>query len=162
HNLVVSAANVPAGLVALTADPKLDPNGPRPNGGPTSTVALLSGSPAIDAASSAALSTDQRGQVRDAHPDLGAYEFVVLVPTLSIADVTQYRNGTDHNATGGDTVFVFAVTLSSVPYPVTVSYQTTDGAAVAGTDYLATDGTLQFTPDGPATQTIGVLVHRSP
>ena len=45
-------------------DPQLDPNGLQDNGGPTKTIALLPGSPAIDKGSSAGLSgslaTDQR------------------------------------------------------------------------------------------------------
>ena len=51
------------------ADPGLDPNGLQQNGGPTETIALVSGSPAIDAGSNALavdpqgdpLTTDQRG-----------------------------------------------------------------------------------------------------
>ncbi len=46
------------------------------NGGPTQTHALLSGSPAIDAANDALCpATDQRGVARDAACDVGAYEF---------------------------------------------------------------------------------------
>ncbi len=46
------------------------------NGGPTMTVALAQGSPAINAGSSAgALTTDQRGYIRDKQVDIGAYEY---------------------------------------------------------------------------------------
>jgi hypothetical protein len=45
------------------------------NGGPTETVALKKGSPAIDHADSHSPSTDQRGFKRDAKPDIGAFEF---------------------------------------------------------------------------------------
>ena len=41
------------------ADPGLDPNGSPNNGGPTQTIALLPGSPAIDAGSNA-LAVDPR------------------------------------------------------------------------------------------------------
>jgi streptogramin lyase len=45
------------------------------NGGPTQTMALLPGSPAIDAGNPAlAPATDQRGVVRDSAPDIGAFE----------------------------------------------------------------------------------------
>ena len=46
------------------------------NGGPTSTRALLGGSPAIDAASATCAATDQRGVTRPQGPacDIGAYE----------------------------------------------------------------------------------------
>lgn len=55
----------------LAADPRLGPLAR--NGGPTLTVALLSGSPAIGAAVGTAPKYDQRG-VRRKDPDLGAYE----------------------------------------------------------------------------------------
>jgi CSLREA domain-containing protein len=49
------------------------------NGGPTQTHALQSGSPAIDAATTApGVTTDQRGIARDDTPDIGAYESVAL------------------------------------------------------------------------------------
>ena len=54
-----------AGSAASPIDPKLDPAGPQSNGGPTQTIALLPGSPAIDKGTSNGLTghltTDQRG-----------------------------------------------------------------------------------------------------
>ena len=44
------------------------------NGGPTKTVALKKGSPAIGKAGSSPPKCDQRGVKRDAKPDIGAYE----------------------------------------------------------------------------------------
>jgi CSLREA domain-containing protein len=44
------------------------------NGGPTETIALKKGSPAIGHAGNDAPSRDQRGRKRDAHPDTGAFE----------------------------------------------------------------------------------------
>jgi predicted acyl esterase len=53
----------------------------------------------------------------------------------------------------------FQVTLSRAPdAPVTVHYATADGSAVAGADYAATSGELQFTPDGATTQVVTVPV----
>ena len=56
------------GTIASPLDPKLDPNGLQDNGGPTRTIALLFGSPAIDKATAGInpttgmpLTTDQRG-----------------------------------------------------------------------------------------------------
>ena len=57
------------------------------NGGPTLTIPLLPGSPAIDAGDPvAAPLTDQRGFPRPAGagPDIGAFEYGSLIPTLSI------------------------------------------------------------------------------
>ena len=57
------------------------------NGGPTQTMALPAGSPAIDAADLAfPITVDQRGAVRDSHPDIGAYEAVIVVTTLADED----------------------------------------------------------------------------
>ncbi|MDX6587906.1 MAG: hypothetical protein QOI31_2379 [Solirubrobacterales bacterium] len=44
------------------------------NGGPTQTVRLKKGSPAIGGAGASAPAKDQRGAKRDAQPDIGAYE----------------------------------------------------------------------------------------
>ena len=55
----------------VAANPRLGPLGS--NGGPTPTIALLSGSPAIGAAVGKAPARDQRG-VKRTDPDLGAYE----------------------------------------------------------------------------------------
>ena len=65
-------------------DPLLDPLGLRDNGGPTRTIALLPGSPAIDTGDDSVLgpphnlTTDQRGagfpRLQGAHVDIGAFE----------------------------------------------------------------------------------------
>ena len=74
-SLVNGATNTLTGT--LTADPRL---GPLPdNGGPTQTMALMGGSPAIDQGTKAgAPTTDQRGFARDPDNagtvDIGAYE----------------------------------------------------------------------------------------
>jgi hypothetical protein len=70
------------GSMASPLDPKLGPL--QNNGGPTATMALLSGSPAIDAADDSvlgpplSLTTDQRGpgfpRKSGAHVDIGAFE----------------------------------------------------------------------------------------
>ncbi|MFK8039553.1 MAG: choice-of-anchor Q domain-containing protein [Crocinitomicaceae bacterium] len=57
------------------SNPNIDPSGPQLNGGPTPTVALLVGSPAIDNANLTFSSQlDQRGELRCPIPDIGAYE----------------------------------------------------------------------------------------
>jgi hypothetical protein len=95
------------GTVASPLDPKLDPNGLQNNGGPTQTIALESGSPAIDQGTSSgltgSLTTDQRGTgfPRTADysnfanaaggdgTDIGAFEFW----TLKITSITRLANG---------------------------------------------------------------------
>ena len=60
-----TAATDQTGTIFAPLDPQLDPNGLQSNGGPTSTIALVLGSPAIDKGTSMGLSvnltTDQRG-----------------------------------------------------------------------------------------------------
>ena len=61
-------------------DPMLDPNGLQDNGGPTKTIALLPGSPALNLGSNPeGFLTDQRGtgfdRTMSGHPDIGAFEY---------------------------------------------------------------------------------------
>jgi len=72
-------------------EPKLGPLAD--NGGPTLTMALLPGSPAIDAGdTSLAPATDQRGFPRPAGlaADIGAFEYGSVMPaiTISLSGVT--------------------------------------------------------------------------
>ncbi len=79
------------------------------NGGPTQTMALLAGSPAIDMADDAACeATDQRGISRPqgAHCDIGAYEYQDT--TLPVVNSIALK---DSNPTGAATV-TFTVTFS--------------------------------------------------
>jgi len=79
HNLVGSSSAMPSWLGPLAN-----------NGGPTQTMALLPGSPAIGAGTSvSSVSTDQRGQPLDRPPDLGAYQ-TQDAPTTS-AGTTQFH-----------------------------------------------------------------------
>ena len=86
----------PSNLIGTTADPLNPMLGPLANnGGPTQTMALLPGSPAINAGSNALavdangnpLTTDQRGagfpRIVGGTVDIGAYEFTPLSQTIS-------------------------------------------------------------------------------
>ena len=78
------ASNAPAGGDSFT-DPKLGPLAD--NGGPTLTMALLPGSPAIDAGNtSLAPTTDQRGFPRPAGlaADIGAFEYGSMMPIIAV------------------------------------------------------------------------------
>jgi hypothetical protein len=88
------ASGIGADLTGL--EPHLGPL--QDNGGPTLTMALLPGSPAIDAGNSFGLTNDQRGQFRPSDSltipnatggdgsDIGAFEVAqtIIVPTLSV------------------------------------------------------------------------------
>ena len=92
HNLSSDASCAFTSVGSMNnTDPKLGPLAN--NGGPTLTMALLPGSPAIDAGdTSLAPATDQRGFPRPAGlaADLGAYEYGSVMPQLSIS-----RSGTN-------------------------------------------------------------------
>ncbi len=78
---------------------------------------------------------------------------IAPLPTLSIADVSvaEGNSGTKNAA--------FAVTLSAAASStVTVTYATVNGTATAGSDYVATSGTLTFTA-GQTAKTINVVVN---
>ena len=91
------------GTVAAPLDPRLGPV--QDNGGATSTLAPLPGSPVIDAGSNPAnLPTDQRGNSRSlgAAPDIGAVEHVPGVPFAargSLPDVISIPGGTSYQFT---------------------------------------------------------------
>jgi hypothetical protein len=76
HNVLSTRAdcdgfNAPRDIVR--GNPKIGPL--RRNGGPTKTIALRKGSPAIGHAKrGSAPNRDQRGRKRDRHPDAGAFE----------------------------------------------------------------------------------------
>jgi len=74
-------------------------------------------------------------------------------PRISINDVSKYEGN------GKTTAFTFTVTLSAAyDQAVSVHYATADGtAAVSDSDYVATSGTVTFTP-GETTRTITVVV----
>ncbi len=59
----------------INADAMLDPAGPQNNGGPTATISLSRGSPAIDAGDPNAPKRDQRHYPRIGSPDIGAFEY---------------------------------------------------------------------------------------
>jgi hypothetical protein len=90
HNLSSDASPGFIGTGSLTnTDPKLGPLAN--NGGPTLTMALLPGSPAIDAGdTSTAPFADQRGFPRPAGfaADIGAFEYGSMLPVVSIAPPT--------------------------------------------------------------------------
>jgi hypothetical protein len=82
--------------------------------------------------------------------------------TIIDDDATPVLNISDAAVTEGDagtTVLSFAVTLTSATdQTVTAQFATTDGTAVAGTDYTAVNGTVSFAPL-ETEQTITVIIQ---
>src|ERR1019366_3119385 len=87
HNLSSDASCAFTNIGSMNnTDPKLGPLAN--NGGPTLTMALLPGSPAIDAGdTSLAPATDQRGFPRPAGlaADIGAFEYGSVMPALAVS-----------------------------------------------------------------------------
>ena len=76
----------------------------------------------------------------------------VTTPAISIADSSCLEGNV------GTTNMIFAVTLAAPSaQTITVNYATSDGTATAGSDYIATNGTVTFAP-GITSATIAVAV----
>jgi hypothetical protein len=119
-------------------DPKVGPLAD--NGGPAPTIALLPGSPAIDAGDTAAAPlTDQRGFPRPAGSaaDIGAFEYGSMLPVLSIA-----RSGAslfDILAQGNSNQWCRLLASSNLSSWVPIA-----------TNQIGADGTVHFSCDGSA------------
>jgi len=89
------------------------------NGGPTQTVALLPGSPAIGLVSSTTLcaTPDQRGVTRPTPVcDSGAYQsLITLTPTPLSAATAEFLYSQQLMGHGGTAAYTFAVTAGSLP-----------------------------------------------
>jgi hypothetical protein len=83
-----------------TDDTRLDPmlGDLANNGGPTETLALLPGSPAIDHGDLTGPDRDQRYFLRNGPPDIGAYEFDGTQPVMLANISTRLQIGTGANA----------------------------------------------------------------
>jgi hypothetical protein len=134
------------GIQSNPIDPLLGPL--QNNGGPTLTHALHPGSPAIDSGSpatpgtggGACEATDQRNVSRPQGPvcDIGAYE--ARVPAV------QFSAGNFSVGEAAGTATITATLSAASQWTITANYATSNGTALAGSDYLAATGTLTFTP----------------
>jgi parallel beta-helix repeat protein len=118
----------------IGGDPKLAPLGDY--GGPTQTMALLLGSPAIDAGVAVAgVATDQRGTQRDDHPDIGAFE-VAAATHFAVAD---FPSPTTAGETHNFTVTALDASNNTAPdYTGTVQFTSTDPQANLPSPYTFT------------------------
>lgn len=98
--------------------------------------------------------------VAGTHPEYGygrvnaAMAVESAMPSLSINDVTINEGPAAATVTATFTVTLSAATVRDV----TVQFNTVDGTAVAGTNYLATTGSLTFTA-GTVTKQVSVTVN---
>jgi len=101
HN-ITSGTAAEAGLeVDSAGEPIL-----KDNGGPTQTIALMPGSPALNAGNDAtAPATDQRGYARNGMSDIGAFEFNGTPPVPYRVDALIKKDGETARAYGPDNVY---------------------------------------------------------
>ncbi len=131
----------PSNLIGTTADINPMLGSLANNGGPTNTMALLPGSPAIDAGSNALavdangnpLTTDQRGvgfpRILGHSVDMGAYEFTPLNQTISFGALA-------NQTYGAAPITLTATATSNLP----VSYTVISGPATISGSVLTVTG----------------------
>jgi hypothetical protein len=150
HNLIGNTAGG-SGFVAtdlLNVNPLLGPL--QNNGGPTQTMALLPGSPAIDAGDTSQLGVaDQRGVVRSGGVNIGAFQASASALVLSAPS----------SVTAG-APFALGVTAVdpfgqvAVGYRATIHFSSTDTSATLPMDY-------QFHPSDNGVHTFSGVVLRT-
>ncbi len=162
--------NRTTGTVAA-AGLEVDANGKavlKNNGGPTFTVALLPGSPAIDAGSNALIpsgvTTDQRGtgfaRIVNTTVDMGAFEAVAAMPTITSFTPSSGGVGTSVTITGTSFTGATGVSFNGTPATFAVNSATQITATVpTGT----TKGPISVTtPNGTATSASSFNVTETP
>jgi predicted outer membrane repeat protein len=132
---------------SVTGDPKL--GSLANNGGPTQTMSLLSGSPAIDAANDAVCAAapinnlDQRGIARPlgVHCDIGSYELVADSTPPTVISITRASPNPTNAASVNFTVtFSEPVTGVDTAAPFNDFGITTSGAGITGAAVSAVSG----------------------
>jgi hypothetical protein len=117
------------------------------NGGPTATLALLGGSPAVDAGTNSnAPSTDQRGFKRTVNnvTDIGAYEFQPPATTTQLtSSAANVFAGQQVTLTAS--VAATAPGSNAIPTGANGAVKFMDGATVLGAVNLSADGTAKLT-----------------
>jgi len=162
-----------AGTDISDTNPLLDPLGLHNNGGPTVTVALEPGSPAIGAVTKAALCStpDQRGNPRATPCDIGAYQTPApqVITITSTAPVNAVIGGPAYSLTanggGSGNPVTFAVDatstsgcsmsgLATVSFSAPVGTCVIDANQVGNTDYVAAPEVQQSFSVAQASQAI--------
>ncbi len=152
-NLVMTNTGLNTSVVAVTAKPLLGPL--QNNGGPTPTMALGLGSPAIDAGdSSFAPTTDQRGlpRIAGSRVDIGAYEYAtpIVVTNTNDSGPGSLRAALTTVASYPGSPISFAPALTGqtiklaseliVPNNVTIDGSAAPGLVIQGNGLKATNG----------------------
>lgn len=118
------------------------------NGGPTQTHALVLNSPAIDG-SSGGFASDQRGAAANGTRDIGAYEYLGLVPTVTVGTVS--ASNIDEN--GGVATITVTVANLAAGDSLEIVANIVGGSATQTVDYTITSS-LTFNADSSQSFTI--------
>jgi hypothetical protein len=160
-----------AGTIAVPLDPRIDTLGLSDNGGPTLTVALRCGSPAIDKASRIGLNgplfSDQRGNFPRLFDDpstvnasggdgtdVGAFEQQI---SCSQASFFQFSSPTYAAPEGAGFISITVLRSGNLTTTASVDFATRDSSAQQRTDYTIAAGTLTFAP-GETSKTFPILI----
>jgi spore coat protein CotF len=164
--------NDKVGTVAMPLDPKL--GSLQDNGGPTFTMALLLGSPALDAGSDSVLgtplflTTDQRGagfpRKTGAHVDIGAFE--LTAPAIDCGAVAAQSAFADTNCQASvpdvrDLVRTHSTDRTTMRADLTVTQDPTQGATVTGAGSHPITVTVTNAANLSATCIVGFTVSDS-
>lgn len=132
------------------------------NGGPTPTVALVAGSPAIDKGDTV-LKVDQRGLPRpqdgSGKDDVGAFEVQGPTPTATPLPVVSVNSPSVTEGDGGAVPMNFTLKLSRASaQKVTLVVNTGQGTATANEDYVPIYRRVVTFAPGQTSQTVTVPV----
>jgi fibronectin-binding autotransporter adhesin len=157
----------------INTNPKLDPAGPQYNGGPTQTIALTYGSPAIDTGNSFGLTTDQRGSPRPVvtsgvppgnsgdGSDIGAYEaqsdpVQFGSPSFIVTTTNDHDDGV---CGGGDCTLREAINRANFlggTHTITFASGVTGTITLSGNAFDELSVTSNLTISGPGARTLAV------
>jgi hypothetical protein len=147
-----NAASVGSVLNVSLPDAKLGPLAD--NGGSSETIALLPGSPAVDAAVPVGgFPVDQRLVARDAQPDAGAFEFLDFQPQLEVTTTADEDDGQSDPRFGSGTSLREAVRhamrdLTTTGFGPATGSWSFNGSSTAVSGISGTLGhTLTLTPE---------------
>lgn len=125
---------------------------------------LQSGSPVInDGATGLGITTDIDGQTRDANPDIGADEIIIVGTPGSL----QFSSATYSVGEAGPVATITVTRTGGSDGTVTAQYASTNGTATggasctAGIDYVNTNGTVTFV-NGDTSETFDVPICQDP
>jgi hypothetical protein len=145
------------GTASAPIDPRLGPLAD--NGGPTQTMALLNGSPALYAGDPTLIGTpDQRGVVRPPWPgaDVGAYQRPAEAPSLIVNTTADAYDPYDNRTSLREAIA--AAGTAAFPGPDTITF---DPVVFASARTITTRGTLELGSDVTIdAASLGIVLRR--